>query len=115
MKQILQILTDMTEHWRQSDRPVTTAIPAKQLRAQIDLGITQSGCEIDELREVLQTYLDTNPDVSQPGFMKLLFSGLSQPALLGDWVASISNATMHTYQVAPVATLMELELLQQWN
>jgi len=47
--------------------------------------------------------------------VKLLYSGRNNPALLGDWITSLSNANMHTYQMSPVATLMEQELITQWN
>ena len=48
-------------------------------------------------------------------FFKLLYFGRNNPALLGDWITSLSNANMHTYQMSPVATLMEQELITQWN
>jgi len=98
-----------------SERAVAPASSAAQLEAALDLSLTEQGSDVEQLVSAAKAYLDYNPDVSQVAFFKLLYSGLNAPALLGDWITSLSNATMHTYQVSPVATLMELELIRQWN
>lgn len=96
-------------------RAVATAPAARELQQQLDLSLGQGGATSAQLLTAIESYLHYSPDVSQPAFFKLLYSGLNTPALLGDWVTSLVNANMHTYQVSPVATLMELELIKQWN
>jgi len=98
-----------------SQREVAPAPSASQLESSLDLKLTEQGHDQEQLLAAAKAYLDYNPDVSQVDFFKLLYSGLNAPALLGDWVTSLSNATMHTYQVSPVATLMELELIKAFN
>lgn len=115
MQKNLEILSKAINEWMPKDRPVYQAPAAAELEKILDLSIEQEGCNMQELESAIQAYLHYNPDVSQPEFFKLLYSGLNKPALLGDWISSLSNATMHTYQVGPVATLMELELIRQWN
>jgi glutamate/tyrosine decarboxylase-like PLP-dependent enzyme len=97
------------------DRPVTQAPNAQELESILDVSLSENGADENALITAATDYIKYNPDVSQVAFFKLLYSGLNSPALLGDWVTSLSNATMHTYQVSPVATLMELELIKQWN
>lgn len=115
IQQNVELLSRIVDDWVAEERPVAQTPKASELQNQLDLQLEQQGCDIDVLEESLKTYLKYNPDVSQAGFYKLLYSGLNEPALLGDWVTSLGNATMHTYQVGPVATLMELELIRQWN
>lgn len=110
----LAILSDLVEEFTK-ERPVSQVIPAQELASILDVSLSKTGSGADTLRTFASLYLKHNPDVSQPAFFKLLYSGLNSPALLGDWVASLSNANMHTYQMSPVATLMELELIDQWN
>lgn len=110
----LALLNEIVEQLPQ-DRPVSQAPSARELEKVLDLRLSNEGASTEQLKEAAQAYLHYNPDVSQTNFFKLLYSGLNAPAVLGDWVTSISNATMHTYQVGPVATLMELELIKQWN
>lgn len=115
MQQYLDILNKAVTDWTAQPRPVSQAPAAAELEQTLDLGLGQQGADLATLEAAAKAYLHYNPDVAQPDFFKLLYSGQNKPALLGDWITSLSNATMHTYQVGPVATLMELELIRQWN
>lgn len=96
-------------------KSVNQAGSARELKSKIDVSLSKSGSDTFELMIAANEYLKVNPKVNQPNFYKLLYSGLNKTALLGEWVSSVSNANMHTYQMSPVATLMELELIDQWN
>ena len=115
MQNNLDILTRAAERWMRDDRAVTKALDAHSLEQTLDLKLDQQGCDAEQLELAIFDYLDYSPQVTHGEFYKLLYSGLNKEALLGDWITSLSNATMHTYQVGPVATLMELELIRQWN
>lgn len=114
MQEQLDILQRVVKASQQQDRPVGNALPAKELLATLDLSLGQQGSDTKQLEKALLDYIHYSPNVAHPEYFKLLYSGLNKEALLGDWVASLNNSTMHTYQVGPVATLMELELLEQF-
>lgn len=115
MQQSLEILSRAIKEWLPSKRPASLNPTVKELEKELDLSLNDTGTELAELEPYLRDYLRFNPDVSKVDFFKLLYSGMNEPAVLGDWITSISNANMHTYQVSPVATLMEIELIKQWN
>jgi glutamate/tyrosine decarboxylase-like PLP-dependent enzyme len=115
MQNHLDILSNAVSQWMNDDGPVATAPNAPELEQILDLKLGEKGCSIDELSNAIHGYLKYSPNATKPDFYKLLYSGLNKDALLGDWITSLVNSTMHTYQVGPVATLMELELIQQWN
>ncbi|WP_036229929.1 pyridoxal phosphate-dependent decarboxylase family protein [Marinobacterium jannaschii] len=115
MQTQLDILNRAINEWIPDERPVSQAPQAKELAAKLDLALADEGGSQEELEAAIKAYLHYNPDVAQPDFFKLLYSGQNKTAVLGDWITSLSNATMHTYQVGPVATLMEMELIRQWN
>ena len=115
MQKNLEILNKAVNEWMPEGRPVVQAPPAAELEAKLNLSLGEEGADWDVLEDAVRAYLHYNPDVSQAEFYKLLYSGRNKYALLGDWITSLSNATMHTYQVGPVATLMEMELIRQWN
>ncbi|MGB1237135.1 MAG: pyridoxal phosphate-dependent decarboxylase family protein [Pseudomonadales bacterium] len=94
---------------------VVQAPSASELQQTLDLALGDEGADSQTLEQAVKDYLHYNPNSGDPNFFKLLYSGRNEPALLGDWVTSLSNATMHTYQVGPVATLMEIELVKQFN
>lgn len=115
MQDYLNLLTQAVNDWTASERPVSQAPQAARLAEQLDVSLGADGCDRQQLQEAARAYLHYNPAVHSHDFHKLLYAGQNEPALFGDWITSLSNATMHTYQVGPVATLMELELIRQWN
>lgn len=115
MQAYLDILNRAVADYTRGDRPVVQAPAAAELQEILDLGLQQQGTDLESIEAAVRAYLHYNPDSSQADYFKLLYSGRNEPALLGDWITSLSNATMHTYQVGPVATLMELELIKSWN
>jgi glutamate/tyrosine decarboxylase-like PLP-dependent enzyme len=48
-----------------------------------------------------------------PGFSNQLYGDQDAAGLLGEWMTALLNTSMYTYEVAPVVTLMELELMRQ--
>lgn len=115
MQPYLDIFQQLAAQHFDQNRPVSKPISAKDLNQIVDFSLGLEGAELAVLKQAADHYLSYQPDSTQVDFFKLLYSGRNNPALLGDWVASLSNANMHTYQMSPVATLMELELINQWN
>jgi glutamate/tyrosine decarboxylase-like PLP-dependent enzyme len=115
MQDKIKALTTAVEKWQQLGQAVSQAPSAPELQALIDVSLGQQGAEPEQIEQAIDDYLKYSPNTSRPEFFKLLYSGLNQEALLGDWIASLCNSTMHTYQVGPVATLMELELIRRCN
>ncbi|MCO4836511.1 MAG: glutamate decarboxylase [Oceanospirillaceae bacterium] len=115
MQQYLNIFQQLATQYFRQDRAVSEPISAKDLKKIIDFSLGFEGADVEALKQAASQYLTYQPDSAQVDFFKLLYSGRNDPALLGDWVTSLSNANMHTYQMSPVATLMEQELIHQWN
>jgi len=111
MQEQLEILRRAVEFWQSQDKPVARPLSASALEQELDVSLSDIGSNASEVFD----YLKYSPNSAHPEFYKLLYSGQNKEALLGDWVTSLSNSTMHTFQVGPVDTLMELELIKQWN
>jgi glutamate/tyrosine decarboxylase-like PLP-dependent enzyme len=111
----LDIFQQLATQYFLQNSPVSNPISAKNLKKIVDFSLGEEGAELDVLKQAAGHYLSYQPDSAQVDFFKLLYSGRNNPALLGDWITSLSNANMHTYQMSPVATLMEQELITQWN
>ncbi len=115
MNKYVEVLDSLVNDYESIDRPVFKDIKAVDLTNILDLKLTDQGCSLEVLHRSLKDFMDYSPDVSQTGFHKQLYSGVNEPALLGEWVASLTNSVMHTYKMGPVATLMELEVIRQLN
>ena len=86
-------------------------LPPEKLRSQIDLTLPENGCSLDELYKTIEQYLTFSVRTGHRQFFNQLWSGFTLPGLLGELFASLANTSMYTYEVAPVATLMEKELI----
>lgn len=62
--------------------------------------------------DALQLYLDNAIKTNQPHFMNQLWSGYSETGALADYLTSIANTSLYTYEVAPVATLIEEKTIE---
>jgi glutamate/tyrosine decarboxylase-like PLP-dependent enzyme len=52
---------------------------------------------------------------AHPQFLNQLYGGFDTAGFVGDLVTSLLNTSMYTYEVAPLGTLMELELIGKMN
>jgi len=109
--QFKQVVEKANNH----DHHVSHYLAADKLAEKLDLTLGLEGCEETEIVAALLNYLRYTPKAWQADFNKLLYSGFDAPGVLADWVTTVSNATMHTYQVSPVASLMEQELIHTLN
>ena len=109
--QFKQVVEKSSNH----DHHVSRYLAADKLAEKLDLTLGLEGCKKTELVAALLDYLRYTPKSWQADFNKLLYSGFDAPGVLADWITTLSNATMHTYQVSPVASLMEQEIIHALN
>lgn len=62
---------------------------------------------------MVDTYLSYSVKTSHPQYYNQLWAGQSEPALIGSVVEALANTSMSTYEVAPIATLIETEVLNR--
>ena len=87
----------------------------ESLKAKLNLSIPEKGVSVDQLLDRLETYLTYSVRTGHKQFFNQLFSGFTVPGFLGDVFTSLTNTSMATYEIAPVATLIEKELIQTMN
>jgi len=113
--QVVEILLNYLEENQEKQTKVIDYQKAELLKEKLDLSLPINGITAKELIPLIQSYLRYSTRTGSKKFFNLLFSGFSLPGILGELVSSATNTTMHTYEVAPVATLMEFELIQALN
>ncbi len=85
------------------------------LKAKLDLSIPQTGVSIDRFLLLLETYLNYSVRTGHPQFFNQLFSGFNLPGFLGEVFTSLTNTSMATFEIAPMATLIEQSLIAELN
>lgn len=67
----------------------------------------------ENLFDLLQKTIEYSVKTGHPYFINQLYSGLDPYALVGQWLTDALNPSVYTYEVAPVFTLMEEEVLAE--
>jgi len=86
-----------------------------ELYELINLPVSEKGISENEFLELLDKYLDYSVKTGNKQFLNQLYSGFNFPAFIGEVFTVLANTSMYTYEVAPVATLIETEMIRLMN
>lgn len=86
----------------------------KEIRSEIDLSIGNSS-DLNQIKCLFDKYLEYSTKTNSPQFYNQLFSGFSTTGYIGELLSTITNNSMYTYEMSPVATLIEIELLNKMS
>lgn len=86
-----------------------------ELHNVINFSIAEKGVSESEFLELINKYLDYSVNTNHPQFLNQLYAGFNFPAFIGEIFTALANTSMYTYEVAPVATLIETEMIQLMN
>ncbi|MCU0552192.1 MAG: aspartate aminotransferase family protein [Leptolyngbya sp. Prado105] len=87
----------------------------ESLNTKVDLSIPAIGVSQEKFLYLLETYLTYSVRTQHPQFFNQLFSGSNLPGLIGELFTSLTNTSMATYEIAPLATLIEQTLIAELN
>ncbi len=68
---------------------------------------------LDAVKSFFSDYLQYSVNTAHPYFNNQLFSGVEWSAVLGDFLTSITNTTMATFESSPVGTVLESKLIEK--
>lgn len=107
------ILIDFAFDSVSRDNPVSRWRGANYLQEIINLDLLEEPKPQEDLLLLANKILKYSVKTGHPYFMNQLFSGLDPYGLAGQWLTDALNASVYTYEVAPVLTLMEKELTKK--
>jgi len=124
-EEVLRRVFDLVNSWLKQnadpETPVNNYQAPDQLKKELGLKIEEAGIKDQELVEEVEKYLKFSVKTSHPAYLNQLFGGFNFPAFIGEVITALTNTSMYTYEVAPVATLMEMQLIEKmlgytgWN
>ncbi len=95
---------------------VVDYVPYARLKERLrSLPIQEGTQSWDSVWKVVDSYLAHSVKTAHPQYFNQLWAGQSAPALVGSVVEAVANTSMYTYEVAPVATLIETEMLERFK
>lgn len=68
-----------------------------------------------EIRELCKTVIQYSVKTNHPQFHNQLFGGVDPYGLAGSWITDALNTSQYTFEVGPVFTLMENEVIQTFT
>lgn len=97
------------------DRKVVINKKPHELNEIIKFAIDDDGISDDELLEKIQLYLKYSVHSSSKQYSNQLFAGTNLPSLIGEYLAATVNTSNYTYEVSPIGTMMERELVAKMS
>jgi glutamate/tyrosine decarboxylase-like PLP-dependent enzyme len=86
-----------------------------ELRSGINFPVGDAPVSESEFLELLDKYLEFSVRTGSPQFLNQLYQGFNFPAFIGEVFTALANTSMYTYEVAPVATVIETEMITLMN
>ncbi len=96
---------------RDSTSRINQAVSPEELKRRLDLAVRKEGIDIEEMLSDIDTYLAESVNTSHPHFMNPLWGGTNIASFTGEIIAALTNTSMYTYEIAPMATLIENEMI----
>ncbi|KAK0098454.1 hypothetical protein PV326_008217 [Microctonus aethiopoides] len=88
-------------------------VDPKDLPSIINLNVDENGTSHKELLELARSIIKYSVKTGHPRFVNQLFSSVDPYGLVGQWLTDALNPSVYTYEVTPVFTLMENEILRE--
>ncbi|MCF6213528.1 MAG: pyridoxal-dependent decarboxylase [Flavobacteriaceae bacterium] len=95
--------------------PVNEFKTPLELKNVIDFDVNAKGISENDFLELIDKYLDYSVKTGNKQFLNQLYSGFNFPAFIGEIFTALANTSMYTYEVAPVATVVETEMIRLMN
>lgn len=84
------------------------------LKKEFDFSLNDIG-EVKNLNTIIDEIFKHSVNTQNPRFLNQLYGGSTQISWLGELITAVLNTSMATYEIAPLATLMEQEIIHTIN
>lgn len=95
----------------QGDVPVRRDMTPDEIRASVAIEPPAHGRPLEDLFDDLREVLNASVRTSHPRFANQLFVGADLTGIVSEWITALHNTTMATFEMSPVATIMERDLI----
>ncbi len=86
-----------------------------ELSREINFQINKEAVSEAEFLELIDLYLQNSVNTGNKQFLNQLYGGFNLPGFIGEIITTVTNTSMYTYEVAPVATRIESEMIRLMN
>lgn len=87
--------------------------PPLKLKRALDLKLGDEGGEASDIEDFVDLVIKFSLNTGHKDYMNQLWSKVEYPSILGEFLSTVTNTSMYTYEVAPVYTLLEQEMISR--
>ena len=109
----LAAVLDRIRSYLEGSENIVDFISQSSLRKTADLNLPLEGLGLDAVVSDIDQYLRHSVRTDHPGFMNPLWGGMNISAFAGEFIATMTNNSMYTYELSPLATLIEQALIRR--
>ncbi|XP_024935707.1 acidic amino acid decarboxylase GADL1 isoform X2 [Cephus cinctus] len=80
---------------------------------QLPIRLKDEGTSLKEIEKILQSIVRYSVKTSSPHFHNQLYGAVDEYGIAGAWLTEALNTSQYTYEVAPVFTLLEREVIER--
>ncbi|KOC59160.1 Glutamate decarboxylase 1 [Habropoda laboriosa] len=115
--ELLRGLLDVLEQENVFDctgtEPILRFVHPKQLEEQLPIELTEEPASKEEIDTAIRQTIRYSVKTFSPHFHNQLYAGVDEYGLVGSWLTDVLNTSQYTYEVAPVFTLMERQMMEK--
>lgn len=94
------------------ERPLNRFCPPAELVKNLNLELGEKPASLQEVRGFIQKYVHFAVNTNHKMYLNQLWSKTEDSSVVGETLAALTNTSMFTYEVAPVATLLEQKMVE---
>jgi sulfinoalanine decarboxylase len=113
LKEIFELSQKWIEESRNAENLVLEHHSPSELQALFDFELKTNAGGNKQLLQDAKDYLKYAVKTASPMYLNQLFGGFGFPGFVGEVLTALTNTSMYTYEVAPVATIMERKLIDK--
>lgn len=113
IEKLRAVVREFKDYHENADQVVEYREP-DELRELVNLTLGDE-TKVSKLDELLAGLVRYSVKTGNKQYLNQLFSGFSENGFLGDAIAVMMNSSMYTYEVSPLGTLVERELIDKMN
>ncbi|XP_037037478.1 cysteine sulfinic acid decarboxylase [Bradysia coprophila] len=114
LKDVYKMLVEHNVLQTPVNEPVVRFEHPVDLQTKLDLPIEEAGISAKEIKEICEQIICHSVKTGHPHFYNQLFGRVDSYGLAGSWITEALNTSQYTFEVSPVFTLIENEIIQQF-
>ncbi|RLU22472.1 hypothetical protein DMN91_004750 [Ooceraea biroi] len=113
LEKLVKILKEEHALDSSSDYPVAQFVHPEELKKKLPISLSDWSETNEKIEKAIRQIIQYSVKTCSPHFHNQLYAGVDKYGLAGSWLTDVLNTSQYTYEVAPVFTLIEQEVIEK--